>query len=297
MSHDRGGMLRTPEGWALVGLYAFTAVALIGYAVFGLRPENLPPGSWAVQFYSVSFPFFARMHIVVTAVVLFVALARHAGARWIPAMAAIYAVSFLAEHVGTGYGFPFSGYSYTGLLGPKLAGRVPYVIPLSWFLMSAPAFVMARATFPGRSRALPRIVLASLLLVTWDLALDPAMSFLAPYWLWENTGPFYGMPWVNLLGWLGTGLVIMAILEGFERVGRGWSGTLPVRWSAVYYGGVLLMPLGMIVAAGLWWAVVATLGALALLWGLHRTVVASRVEPPVAVPVSERPLARSGGGS
>jgi putative membrane protein len=285
------------EGWALVALLSFTLVALSGYATFGLRPENLPAVPWATGFYSVSFPFFARAHILVTALVLGIALARCARARWIPAMLAIYAVSFLAEHAGTGFGIPFSGYSYTGLLGPKLAGRVPYLIPLSWFLMSVPAFVMARSTFPGPRRAFPRIALASVLLVVWDLALDPAMSFLTPYWLWEQAGPFYGMPWVNLLGWLLTGLVIMTVLEGMERVGDGWSGDLSPKWAAQYYGGVLLMPLGMVTLAGLWWSTAATVGALALLGAFHRYVVAGRVglaaDLPLGTPTSSggRPLA------
>jgi putative membrane protein len=298
MTDERAGLFRGPEGWALIGLFAFTAVALAGYSIFGLNPANLPADAWATRFYSISFPLFARAHIIVTGVVLIVALVRHAGLRWVPALAAIYAVSFLAEHVGTGYGFPFSGYSYTGLLGPKLAGRVPYVIPLSWFLMSAPAYVIARSTFSGASRALPRIVFAAVLLTTWDLALDPAMSFLTPYWLWETSGPFYGMPWVNLAGWLLTGLVIMAVLEVMERRGRGWSGTLPVRWSAAYYGGVLLMPLGMVTAAGLWWAVIATVGTLVLLRGVHVVAQGASLRDPGEGPRStERPLAASGGPS
>lgn len=282
MTENTSTTSREPEDWALWGLFAFTAVALVGYAAFGLRPQNLPALPWATEFYSVSFPFFARAHILITGLVLAVALTRRSGLRWLPALGAIYVLSFLAEHVGTGYGIPFSGYSYTGLLGPKLAGRVPYVIPLSWFLMSAPAYVMARVTFPGSGRALPRIVLASLLLVTWDLALDPAMSFLTPYWLWENSGPFYGMPWVNLLGWLLTGVVIMVALEALERAGRGWSGGLSPRWAAYYYAGVLLMPLGMVTVAGLWGSTLATLGTLGLLWIVHRRVVAGRSSGPTS---------------
>ena len=88
MFHERTGILRGPEGWALLGLFAFTAVALTGYSVFGLNPANLPADAWATRFYSVSFPLFARAHIVVTGLVLAVALVRHAGWRWVPAMAA-----------------------------------------------------------------------------------------------------------------------------------------------------------------------------------------------------------------
>lgn len=260
---------RTPEGWALAALFAFTAVAVAGYGVFGLHPEHLPSGGFATRIYQVSFVFFARAQIALSALVLGVALVRHAGLRWVPALATVYLLSFLAEHVGTGYGFPFSGYGYTGMLGPKLLGRVPYLIPLSWFLMAAPSWVLARRLVPGAARWVPRVGLAALLLVVWDLALDPAMSYLAPYWVWERSGSYYGMPWVNLAGWFGTGLVLMAALEALDRR-HGWAGNLSAEWCAGYYAAVLLMPLGMVAVAGLWLAVVATLVPLVALVVLVR---------------------------
>lgn len=260
---------RGPESVALGIFLAFTVFAILGYWNFGLNPERLPATDWAVGIYQISFPWFARAHILISAAVLLFVMSRHSGLRWIPALATVYLLSFTSEHVGTGYGIPFSGYEYTGLLGARLGSRVPFVIPLSWFLMSAPAWILARHTFPGRSQVIPRILQATFLLVLWDLALDPAMSFLTPYWMWENTGAFYGMPWVNLVGWAATGLVLMTALEWLDRR-LDWAGTLSWRWALAYYLVVLLMPLGMITVAGLWWATVATLAALALAWGVHR---------------------------
>ena len=111
------------------------------------------------------------------------------------------------------------------------------------------------------------IVLGAYLLTAWDLALDPAMSFLTPYWVWEESGPFYGMPWVNLAGWMATGMILMGLLEVFGS--RRWGPHLPLGWLAAYYGVVLLMPLGMVLAAGLWWALLAVGVALALAWGVN----------------------------
>lgn len=265
----RGRAPWSPEALALGFFYLFTVTAILGYWNFGLNPHRLPQTEWAVAIYQRSFPWFARGQIVVSALVLAVALWRHAALRWVPALLAVYALSFTAEHVGTGYGIPFSGYSYTGLLGTKLLGRVPYVIPLSWFLMAVPAWVLARRTFPGAGQVIPRVLQATFLLVLWDLALDPAMSFLTPYWVWETPGSFYGMPWVNLAGWALTGVVLMAALEVLQRR-FDWAGTLPERWTLGYYLAVLLMPLGMITAGGLWWAAAATVGALGLAYGVHR---------------------------
>lgn len=128
--------------------------------------------------------------------------------------------------------------------------------------MSLPSWAVASRLFPGARGRLPRVLYASFLLTVWDLALDPAMSHLTPYWVWDDPGPYYGMPWVNLLGWFGTGVVIMLFLEvsGTAR----WSRRLHLPWLATYYGLVLAMPLGMVVAAGLWTAWWTTLGALFL---------------------------------
>jgi putative membrane protein len=262
---------RTPEQWGLWALYLFTAIALTGFTVFGLNPGRLPASEWIVGIYRVSFRMFSQIQIILASVVLGIALVRYVGLRWIPAFLGVMGLSFLAEHVGTGYGIPFSGYGYSGLLGYKVGGRVPWLIPVSWFLMALPSYVIARHFLdsPSLRHRLGRVVAAAMLLVVWDLSLDPAMSYLTTYWLWDTPGRYYyGMPLVNLAGWLLTGLVIMAFLEAVKT--RAWAARLPVKWTALYYAGVTLMPMGMCIAAGLWGVPLATLGGLALTWGVIR---------------------------
>jgi uncharacterized membrane protein len=280
------------ERWTLGVLATFTAIAVVGYWNFVVHPERLPTTPLAVRFYSVSFELFARLHIVLAASALAVVLVSQVRGRWLPALLAVYAVAFVAEHVGTGYGVPFGAYGYTGLLGPKLGGRVPVLIPLSWFLMALPAWVVARAVAPSQGLRAVRVALGALWLVAWDLALDPAMSFLTPYWHWDDAGPYYGMPLGNLLGWFITGVVLMTVLDTLSfRLGLG---EISARWMAAYYGTVLLMPLGMAAAAGLGVAVMTTLGALGLCalltWGVPWSAFSRR---PDLTPESAR-LAKSG---
>lgn len=273
-SRTRPRLTGSPEWIGLGALTVFTLTAILGYGVFALHPNLIPDSDGARRFYGLSFQLFARVHIVIAALVLAVPLLRRTGLAWVPALLVTFFVSFLSEFIGTGYGFPFGGYEYTGLLGYKLGGRVPAVIPLSWFLMALPSWAMAHAVFDGASRRLGRIILGAYLLTAWDLVLDPAMSYLTPYWVWADSGPYYGMPWVNLAGWMGTGMVLMGALEALA-IGR-WVKRLPLRWLVAYYGVVLLMPLGMVVAAGLWWSLLATAAALLLPWGVRSLAFRAR---------------------
>jgi hypothetical protein len=68
----------------------------------------------------------------------------------------------------------------------------------------------------------------SLILLAWDLALDPAMSYATRYWVWGETGPYYGMPWLNLFGWYVTGLALMGVLDVVPR-GR-WTARIDPAW-------------------------------------------------------------------
>jgi putative membrane protein len=243
----------------LAVLYCFTGFALLGYASFGLHPTLLVRFPQVAGFYGVSFLFFAQAQIWLAWVVLALFLALHARARWVPAFMALYLISLSSELLGTGVGIPFGEYRYTDALGPKWFGRVPVVISLSWFFMALPSYAVALAAFPRH--AAPRVVMASMVLLSWDLALDPAMSRATVYWVWAEPGAYYGMPWLNLFGWYVTGLALMTALAllGADR----WIARLPLRWLVGFYGANLLLPLGMSAAAGLWGAVTATLGALA----------------------------------
>ena len=126
-------------------------------------------------------------------------------------------ISLGSELLGTSTGFPFGHYSYLSGLGYKIAGLVPFTIPLSWFYVGCSSYLLARAglevdTKPSWWRHICAIGLGSLCLTSWDFVLDPAMSQTSlPFWYWQQPGPFFGMPYQNFAGWLGTGAVFMTV--------------------------------------------------------------------------------------
>lgn len=258
--------------YALWALYAFTALAVAGYASFGVHPELLARFPGAAGFYGVSFLFFSRVQILLAGAALALFLTTHVRGRWIGAFAALYAISLGSELLGTTAGIPFGPYAYTQALGPRWFGHVPLLIPLSWFFMTVPSYALARILLPIGHRAWERVLLASFILLSWDLSLDPAMSHATRYWEWGAPGPYYGMPLLNLFGWYVTGLALMGALAALRA--DGWIARLPARWLAGFYAANLLLPLGMILARGLWPAALLTVAALAA------AVLLSRLRAP-----------------
>jgi uncharacterized membrane protein len=126
-------------------------------------------------------------------------------------------ISLTSELLGTSTGFPFGHYSYLSGLGYKIAGLVPFTIPLSWFYVGCAAYLLGRAGLevdkkPTLLRHAGAIGLGALLLTSWDFVLDPAMSQTAlPFWYWQQPGAFFGMPYQNFVGWMGTGAVFMTV--------------------------------------------------------------------------------------
>ena len=141
--------------------------------------------------------------------------------HWLSFMLPALGVSMGAELLGTSTGFPFGNYHYLTGLGYKVAGLVPFTIPLSWFYLGFSAYLLAYMglTGLGRLRVLGAIAFGSLLLTSWDFVLDPAMSQTTmPFWAWDQPGAFFGMPYQNFAGWFGTGAVFMAIAAILWRV-------------------------------------------------------------------------------
>ena len=229
--------------------------SLLGYGIFTSRPELLTqvdPGArfftWAFYGFAVGNMLFGGLAVVAEAV-----LRDRKTGLW--AFVSVYTVSLVSELLGTTFGVPFGAYSYTALLGVKWFDRVPLLIPLSWFTMAWACWVIARQRAAGVSA----VVLSTALLIAWDLLLDPAMSKVTSYWIWAQPGSYYGMPWINLLGWGVTGLLLFVILSKLAPAPHG-----ELRFARWVYGTNFALPLGFCVLNQYWAAVLAGLGSVAI---------------------------------
>jgi putative membrane protein len=252
-------------------LIAINIVSIFGYSFFGLHPENLVSYPWATQIFSASYPFFAQLQIWVALLCYLAFLQATVARKWWVSFAAVFFLSFISEYCGVTWGVPFGKYEYTSLLGWKIADTVPLLIPPSWYFMALPAWVIADRIAGQQDRWWPvRVPLASLLLLIWDLSLDPAMSHLVPFWVWEDAGTYFGMPFMNLVGWFITGLVIMAAFEVLKV--QRWARPTSFRFHLGFYAVNLMLPLGMVIVAGHALPVVITLATGALCASLVRAI-------------------------
>lgn len=138
--------------------------------------------------------------------------------QWLGFMVPSVLLSLGSELLGTSTGFPFGHYHYLSGLGYKIAGLVPWTIPISWFYLGLVCYLIARAGLEavfkdnGWLNYVGAIVLGALFLTAWDFVLDPAMSqTTVPFWEWLQPGAFFGMPLQNFAGWMATGALYMTV--------------------------------------------------------------------------------------
>ena len=165
--------------------------------------------------------------------VLVIAVARWGAGRALGAAAFVVVATLAVEKLGTATGFPFGEYDYTGALQPTIGG-VPVIVPLAWFAMGVTALEVGHHV----GSRIVAVVVGALGLTAWDLFLDPQMVE-AGYWEWEVDGAYQGIPLSNYGGWLLTGLVVLAVVEGIRPATPPSPG---LRWLYT------------------WWAVMSTIG-------------------------------------
>jgi putative membrane protein len=138
------------------------------------------------------------------------------GKRGALAGAVVLFLGWLVEHLGETTGFPFGRYSYTDMLQPQVAGVVPVPIMLAWLMVALGAWQLAQIVRSERSsawwiKALP-VVLGGTLVLVLDLQIETVATLINPYWVWHDSGPFYGVPVVNFVAWWVVGIAMALVL-------------------------------------------------------------------------------------
>jgi putative membrane protein len=272
--------------WLPVALF----VAHLGALIFGLvgilimlpHPELWQDDPRAVRVFTWSMDNAGATHIVLGAAAMFAFGVLAIGWFKTTVFAVVsFTLSLSSELIGTGTGWPFGNYEYTSFLGYKVLDRVPYTIPLSWFYVGFAGYLLGAALvdrFGWGNRGLWSVLLGTWFLTVWDLVLDPAMaheSLLIKFWVWDESGPYFGMPVKNFIGWSMTGLVFMGVSRLIWRSNVD-TKSMSMRLPFAIYGVNLLFAMVLSAGVGLWIPVV-----LSILLGLIPAVMALMPQTPL----------------
>jgi putative membrane protein len=132
-------------------------------------------------------------------------------------------VSNVLENTSILTGFPFGHYHYTS--GPKLL-LVPLFIGPSYFATAYLAWMVAIVLIGEVRReeswftTIGVPVIASAVMVMWDLTFDPTASTIKHFWIWEQGGGYFGVPLTNYVGWFFTVYVFLQLFALFLRFRR-----------------------------------------------------------------------------
>jgi putative membrane protein len=126
-----------------------------------------------------------------------------------------WAVSYSIETINVFTGFPAGYYYYSSSLGVL---PVPLIIIFDYFAMGYLSWMLAHILTGQYSKKLVGkqifIIpfLATIIMVMWDLTMDPISSTLQGLWVWQIPGPYFGIPLMNYVGWF---LVVFIFFQVF----------------------------------------------------------------------------------
>ena len=145
-------------------------------------------------------------------------------ARQLPGQNALLAATIIgvigaiAHGVGAATAIPFGPFAYTDDSGPRLFNTLSWSVPALWIIIVLNSRGVARLILrPWRklkNYGFWLIGITTVLVLLFDLAMEPFAARAYHYWLWlPTTFPvtWYGMPLTNSLGWLVTTLLLLVL--------------------------------------------------------------------------------------
>jgi putative membrane protein len=184
-----------------------------------IRNYDLAP--WLVIFYSVGvagmiipqtrelFKAMVPLNLLLNVVVLLIYHGK-LDLRFAWKALVIYSAGFIVEIVGVNTGLIFGSYAYGPTLGPKLF-HTPLIIGVNWLMLVYASLVITSRFIEQRYF---RVLVAAVLMVVYDFALEPAAIDL-DMWDWGGA-----VPMQNYITWLVISLVLVWFADRSGFVNR-----------------------------------------------------------------------------
>lgn len=215
---------------ALLGHAFFSAFSAFAFATFLVPPYPdwlQTPQNQKVM--AMGFTYGGATTVTLGAIAGLAFLAHTIGvSRALSVFFVSFVLAFASEYAGTVTDYPFGAYEYSSQLGYKIADRVPFNIPTSWFYMLVASLAICGRFLPAKDDNTSKwwwAFMGGVVLTLWDVSMDPAMVK-TNHWFWQigdlsdrsafeqfiGKPIFFGMPITNWLGWLLTGILVARVM-------------------------------------------------------------------------------------
>ena len=164
--------------------------------------------------------------------------------------AGIFVTTFIVEYFGSSTSFLFGDYYYTDQFAPNVM-NVPIAIGFAWVMVIATGLALIRLL--AITNAIVRALLGGLAALAMDLVLDPVAYLVKGYWIWEEAGLYYDIPWTNFFGWFIIAFCIHFLLSFVRQQQRFSSFDQKM---LVIYIGIIVMFAWIALLATLWLATI-----------------------------------------
>jgi bisanhydrobacterioruberin hydratase len=208
-----------------------------GVVSYTVMPAPPPEARWAAP-------------VFLTASALYILIAAPGRtALWLLAAGLL---GFFIEVFAVNTGFPFGMYSYTDSLQPSVF-RVPAVMCAAWISLLA---LSRQTVLRLRGPRWRLILLASVMMVIFDLVIDPVAAGPLHHWRWNEAGAYYGIPFSNFIGWFLASICInLATFHKMDAMNRkiqftGLSVLLFFMLIAIAKGMILVSVIGLFTILG-----------------------------------------------
>lgn len=131
--------------------------------------------------------------------------------------AVIFLLSMFLEGIGVQLNLFFGSYEYASDFGAMILG-VPLTIGAAWVAIvsgSHALMLYILGMLPrlrGWGAFVFYVLLGALLVTGIDFVLDPVNYLVQEYWIWNEGGWYYGIPFSNFQGWFIIGFLLHAIM-------------------------------------------------------------------------------------
>ena len=125
-------------------------------------------------------------------------------------------VAGFTESLSLRIGWPFGSYYFTDVMGPKISG-LPILLVLAYLGVAYCSWLLSLLIVGYRKpimglRTVIVPLLASSVMLAWDLSMEADWSTVDKAWIWRNGGPYFGVPLTDFVGWY---LTAFLFFQGF----------------------------------------------------------------------------------